>query len=160
CHRFNWWFHRPRLCMSAILGHDRVIRIPRLLPEMTTANNNPLLDFSGLPRFREIRPEHVGPALDTVLADNRRQREALLGAPRYTWESFAQPIEDMNERLSRLWSPVSHLNAVVNNDALRAVYNENLPRLSEYYTEMAQDERLYAAYRQIVMSPDYPALSQ
>src|SRR5438067_303968 len=106
-----------------------------LLPEMNSANNNPLLDFSGLPRFRAIRPEHVTPALDALLAENRRLREDILGqAGRYTWENFAQPIEDMNERLSRLWSPVSHLNAVTNNDALRAVYNENLPRLSDYYT--------------------------
>jgi len=145
---------------------------------MDTANNNPLLSFavqggtnvagagragatSGLPRFRDIRPEHVTPALDALLAENRRRREDLLGrrGP-YTWDNFAQPIEDMNERLARLWSPVSHLNAVMNNDALRAVYNDNLPKLSEYYTEMAQDERLYAAYKQIIMSPDYAALSQ
>jgi len=132
-----------------------------LLPEMNSANNNPLLDFSGLPRFRAIRPEHVTPALDALLVENRRLREDILGqAGRYTWENFAQPIEDMNERLSRLWSPVSHLNAVTNNEALRAVYNENLPRLSDYYTDLAQDERLYAAYKQIVMSPEYPALSQ
>ncbi len=140
--------------------------------------DNPLLDFavqgstnvasaaragatSGLPRFRDIRPEHVKPALDALLSENRRRREELLAPDkRYTWSNFAQPIEDMNERLTRLWSPVSHLNAVMNNDALRSVYNENVPRLSEYYTEMAQDERLYAAYKQITASPEYPALSQ
>lgn len=123
--------------------------------------NNPLLDFSGLPRFRDMRPEHVKPALDALLSENRRRREELLArGGRYTWGNFAQPIEDMNERLSRLWSPVSHLNAVVNNEALRAVYNENVPRLSEYYTEMAQDERLYAAYKSIATGPEYAALSQ
>lgn len=123
--------------------------------------NNPLLDFSGLPRFRDIRPEHVKPALDKLLAENRRRCEELLaqGGP-YTWEKFAQPIEDMNERLARLWSPVSHLNAVVNNEALRAVYNENLPRLSEYYTDMTQDERLYAAYKQIAAAAGYRHLTQ
>jgi oligopeptidase A len=123
--------------------------------------NNPLLDFSGLPRFRDIRPEHVKPALDSLLAENRRRREELLAqGGSYTWEKFAQPIEDMNERLSRMWSPVSHLNAVVNNEALRAVYNENVPRLSEYYTEMAQDERLYTAYKQIAAGVEYAQFSQ
>jgi oligopeptidase A len=96
-----------------------------------------------------------------VLAENRRLREQLLAQPGpVTWDSFAQPIEDMNERLSRLWSPVSHLNAVMNNDALRAVYTENLPKLSEYHTEMAQDERLYAAYKQLAASSGFAALSQ
>ena len=121
---------------------------------------NPLLDISGLPRFAAIRPEHVKPALDTLLADNRRALEQLLAAnDRYTWDNFAQPIEDMKERLARLWSPVSHLNGVLNSDALRAVYNENLPRLSEYYTELAQDERLYAGYKAIAASPEYAQLT-
>ena len=121
---------------------------------------NPLLDISGLPRFAVIRPEHVKPALDTLLADNRRALEQLLAAnDRYTWDNFAQPIEDMKERLARLWSPVSHLNGVLNSDALRAVYNENLPRLSEYYTELAQDERLYAGYKAIAASPEYAQLT-
>ena len=121
---------------------------------------NPLLDISGLPRFAAIRPEHVKPALDTLLADNRRALEQLLAVERrYTWDNFAQPIEDMKERLARLWSPVSHLNGVLNSDALRAVYNENLPRLSEYYTELAQDERLYAGYKAIAASPEYAQLT-
>ncbi len=138
------------------------------------AMNNPLLDFdepgrssaaragaaSGLPRFAVIRPTHIKPALDTLLADNRRALEQLLAAnDRYTWDNFAQPIEDMKERLARMWSPVSHLNGVTNNDALRAAYNENLPRLSEYYTELAQDERLYAGYKAIATSPDHAALT-
>jgi oligopeptidase A len=139
---------------------------------------NPLLDFdeqgrsnaaragsagaaSGLPRFALIRPEHVKPALDAVLDQNRRELEAVLAVARdYTWDSFAQPIEDMKERLSRMWSPVSHLNGVMNSDALRAVYNENLPRLSEYFTELAQDERLYAGYKAIAASAGFAALTQ
>jgi oligopeptidase A len=125
-----------------------------------TAIDNPLLDFSGMPRFRDIRPEHVTPALDRLLAENRRRHEELLAQPAFTWDNFAQPLEDMNERLARLWSPVSHLNAVMNNEALRKEYNDNLPRLSEYYTELAQDERLYAVYRQIAASPQYAALTQ
>jgi oligopeptidase A len=125
------------------------------------STNNPLLDFSGLPRFRDIRPEHVRPALDEVFSDNRRRREALLASvDRYTWGNFAQPLEDTNERLNRLWSPVSHLNAVMNNETLRAAYNENLPRISEYYTELAQDERLYAAYKTLAADPEFAHLSQ
>ena len=136
--------------------------------------NNPLLDFavpgsanaagagaaSGLPRFAAIRPEHVTPALDRLLAENRRVLEQVLASAKPgTWDSFAQPIEDLKERLARLWSPVSHLNSVIDSDALRAAYNENLPRLSEYYTELAQDERLYAGYQAIAASPQYAALT-
>ncbi len=124
------------------------------------AINNPLLDLSGLPRFSAIRPEHVRPAIDAVLADNRRQREALLArGSGYTWDNLVQPLEDMSERLARVWSPVSHLNAVMNNEALRAAYNECLPLLSEYSTELAQDERIYAAYKQIAAGDEYPRLS-
>jgi oligopeptidase A len=122
--------------------------------------DNPLLQMDGLPRFGAIRPEHVSPALDRLLADNRALREKLVAQAAYTWDSFAQPIEDMNERLARAWSPVSHLNAVMNSDALREAYNANMPRLSEYYTEMAQDERLYAGYKQIAAAPDFAALSR
>jgi oligopeptidase A len=129
---------------------------------MTTASSpNPLLDYSALPHFRAIRPEHVGPALDRILADNRALKEQLLTqTAEYTWDNFAQPIEDMNERLARTWSPVSHLNSVMNNDPLRQVYNENLPRLSDYHTDMAQDERLYAAYKKIAGGAEFARLTQ
>jgi oligopeptidase A len=128
------------------------------------ATNNPLLEFAGalpgLPRFSAICPEHVAPALDALLADNRQRREELLArGGDYTWDNLAQPLEDMGERLARLWSPVSHLNAVMNNDALRAVYNESLPKLTDYATELAQDERIYAAYKAIAASAEYARLS-
>jgi len=125
----------------------------------TAADTNPLLDFSDLPHFRAIRPEHVTPAVDRVIAENRAARERLLAQSTYSWDNFAQPLEDMNERLSRLWSPVSHLNSVMNNEALRQVYNENLPKLSEYFTELTHDERLYAAYKQIAADPAFSTLS-
>ncbi len=132
-----------------------------LLPDLPAMNNNPLLNFTQLPRFGAILPEHVGPALDHVLAENRRELERLLatGGP-YTWEGFAQPIEDMRERLVRMWSPVSHLHAVMDSEPLRAAYNAGLPRLTEYFTELAQDERLYAGYKAIAASPDFARLSQ
>ncbi len=130
------------------------------MARLTNEANNPLLDFRGLPRFTEIRPEHVEPALDAVLAQNRAERESLLAAGRHhTWDSFAQPMEDMDERLGRLWSPVSHLNAVMNSESLRAAYNRCLPKLSDYQTELGQDERVYRAYKAIAADPAFAAVS-
>ena len=126
---------------------------------MPVQEQNPLLDLAGLPRFGAIRPEHVQPALDHVLAENRVLRERIVSRGEYTWANFAQPLEDMNERLARMWSPVAHLNAVMNNDALRAIYNENISKLSEYHTEIAQDERLYAGYKRIAAGPEFAGLT-
>jgi oligopeptidase A len=127
----------------------------------TRINDNPLLDFSGLPRFSAIHAMHVAPALDQILGENRAELERLIGASqRYTWENFVQPLEDMEERLGRMWSPVSHLHGVLNSDQLRAAYNEALPRISDYETELAQDERMYAAYKAIAASPEFADLTQ
>ena len=127
---------------------------------MAKKENNPLLDFSGLPRFSEIQPQHVRPALDQLLEELRDRKEKLFGEiAEFTWKSFVQPMEDMDEMLHRMWTPVSHLNAVMNNESLRTVYNECLPLLSEYGTELAQDERVYAAYRQVSERKDFPTLS-
>jgi oligopeptidase A len=121
---------------------------------------NPLLDLAGLPRFAAIRAEHAEPALDATLAANRAAIERLLAEVRDpTWDGFVQPIEDMNERLSRLWSPVSHLNAVMNSDALRAAYNNCLPKLSDYGTDLKQDERLYRAYKAVAARHDFADLT-
>ena len=122
---------------------------------------NPLLEFTQLPRFGAIVPEHITPALDHVLAQNCRELEQLLaGAGPFTWENFAQPIEDMRERLVRMWSPVSHLHAVMDSEPLRTAYNAGLPRLTDYFTELAQDERLYAGYKASAASPEFVRLSQ
>ena len=129
--------------------------------EYTSLASNPLLDFSQPPRFSAILPAHVAPALDQVLAENRRALEQLHAAgDSGTWNNFAQPIEDMRERLSRLWSPVSHLHAVMDNEPLRAAYNAGLPKITDYFTELAQDERLYAGYKSIAASPQFSKLSQ
>ncbi len=111
---------------------------------------NPLIELDGLPPFSRIRPEHVEPAIDRLLSENRALTERLLdrGGP-YTWENLVQPLELADDRLSRTWSPVSHMNAVVNNDELRQAYNACLPKLSDYGTEMGQNERLYRAYREV-----------
>ncbi|MEJ2345243.1 MAG: oligopeptidase A [Gammaproteobacteria bacterium] len=120
---------------------------------------NPLLTMSGLPPFSQITPEHVEPAIDAVLAENRRTLQELLDANRdYSWTNLIQPLEDMEERLSRIWSPVGHMNAVVNSEPLRAAYNACLPKLSDYATEMGQHARLYQAFKSIAEGAEYARL--
>jgi oligopeptidase A len=117
---------------------------------------NPLLDFSKLPRFADIKPEHVTPAVDYLLRENRALVERVataVGEP--TWDSFVAPLDDANERLARAWGQVAHLNAVMNSPQLREVYNANLPKISQYYTELSQDERLYAKFKALRAAPGF-----
>ena len=112
--------------------------------------DNPLLNLEGLPPFSQIRPEHAEPAIDQLLAENRQRIDALLQQDlSFSWENLIEPLESMEDRLDRAWSPISHMNSVVNSDELRQAYNACLPKLSEYATEMGQNERLFAAYREI-----------
>src|SRR5690348_8968004 len=121
---------------------------------------NPLLSQTKLPAFRQIKPVHIEPALDQILADNRAQIAQLLrNKSAYTWENLVQPFEDLNDRLNQMWSPVGHMNAVVNSAELRAAYNACLPKLSEYSTELGQNEQLYAAYKALADSSAYAQLS-
>lgn len=118
--------------------------------------SNPLLEMTDLPPFSAIRPEHVEPAIDELLARNRARLQELLEAnATYTWDNLISPLEEMNDRLNRVWSPVSHLNAVMNAEALRSAYNACLPKLSEYSTEIGQNERLYQAYQSIAEGLEY-----
>ena len=112
--------------------------------------HNPLLEMEGLPPFSQIQPEHVEPAIDQLLKLSREQTELLLsnGQP-FTWANLIAPLERLDDRLGRTWSPVSHMNSVVNSDELRQVYNACLPKLSEYATEMGQNERLFNAYQAV-----------
>ncbi|MBI1174081.1 MAG: oligopeptidase A [Sideroxydans sp.] len=127
----------------------------------TSANtNNPLLDFSGLPRFAEVQPEHVTPAVEQLLAENRALVATLLAdtaAP--GWDSFMRPLDDANERLSRAWGQVAHLNAVMNSPALREAYNANLSRITQYYAELGQNLDLFNKVRAIRNSAEYATLS-
>jgi oligopeptidase A len=112
--------------------------------------SNPLLDLTGLPRFSAIRPEHVEPAVERILSDNRAGLRGLLDDGAATdWDSLVEPLEAMAHRLSRVWAPVGHLNAVVNSEPLREAYNRCLPRLTEYATEIGQNEALCRAYEEI-----------
>jgi len=109
---------------------------------------NPLLDFSGLPRFKDIRPEHATPAIDHLLGENRRLVEDLAareGEP--SWEDFVAPLEDANERLSRAWGQVSHLHSVLDSPELREAYNANLPKITQYYAELGQHEGLFRRFK-------------
>lgn len=111
---------------------------------------NPLLQQSALPAFSKIAPAHVEPAIDQMLADCRQQVQAVLEQGQSpTWHNLVEPIEIVENRLNRAWSPISHLNAVQNSDELRAAYNACLPKLSDYGTEMGQNQALYQAYRQV-----------
>ncbi len=121
---------------------------------------NPLLDFAGLPRFNEIKPEHVTPAVDSLLAENRALISRLVeasGAP--TWKDFAQPLDDANERLNRAWGQVGHLNAVMNSPELREAYNANLPKLTQYYSELSTDQGLFRKFQALRAAPEYGSLT-
>ncbi len=121
---------------------------------------NPLLDFTGLPRFAEILPEHVAPAVEQLLAENRELVARLLSTIAVpAWDNFMQPLDDANERLSRAWGQVGHLNAVMNSPELREVYNANLPRVTQYYAELGQNHELYSKVKIMRASPEFAQLS-
>lgn len=121
--------------------------------------NNPLLDFSGLPRFDAIRTEHVTPAMDALLARARATVDAVAApAVKATWPTLVEPMTDALDRLERAWGAVRHLNAVVNTPALREAYNANLPKVTAFYTDIAQDLRLFAKYRALRDGASFTAL--
>ena len=111
--------------------------------------DNPLLAEDSLPQFMQIRPEHVEPAVRELLSENRARIGALATLATPTFATVVEPLEELHHRMARTWSPVSHLNAVLNSEALRAGYNACLPLLSAYQTDLAQSEPLYRAYRTI-----------
>jgi oligopeptidase A len=122
--------------------------------------DNPLLDQSGLPRFTDFRVEDVTPAIESLLAENRAAIARVAQDPATpSWEAFAQPMEDVSDRLRRTWGLVGHLNAVMNSPELREAYNANLPRVTEYYTELGQNEALFAKYKALAASAGFATLS-
>ncbi len=117
--------------------------------------NNPLLDFSGLPRFSDIRPEHVVPAITQLLADAREAVKQAESVAAPDWDSFVVPLEDATERLWRAWGQVGHLNAVVNTPELREAYNAQLPEISRFSSELGQNLALFGQYKRLSASPEY-----
>ncbi|HEY0841364.1 M3 family metallopeptidase [Methylotenera sp.] len=122
--------------------------------------SNPLLHFAGLPKFNEIKPEHVSPAVDSLIAEGRALVEELATSTEApTWQNFAVRLEDHSEKLGRSWSQVGHMNAVVNSPELREAYNDNLAKLTDFYSDVSQDERLYAKFKAIQSSAAFTTLS-
>lgn len=122
--------------------------------------NNPLLHFSGLPKFNEVKAEHVSPAVDYLLNEARATVSALATSENaVSWDSFAEKLEDMEEKLSRAWSQVGHMNAVVNSPELREAYNDNLSKLTDFYADLGQDEQLYAKFRALRASSEFNSLT-
>ena len=112
--------------------------------------NNPLLDTSSLPRFDEIQPEHVLPAIRKVIDDNRAQLDSLLrSAKAPDIDALVAPIEHMDHELGRVWSPVSHLQSVLGSADWREAYKQALPLLTEYGTEISQNVDLQRAYAEV-----------
>jgi len=122
--------------------------------------SNPLLEFASLARFDAILPAHVTPAIDELLADCRatvaRVTEPATAAG---WATTVEPLDEVIDRLGRAWGSVSHLNAVADTPRLRAQYNANLPKLTQFWTELAQNEALYGKYKAIAARDDFASLS-
>ncbi|XEI32823.1 oligopeptidase A [Aeromonas veronii] len=122
--------------------------------------NNPLLTMDSLPPFSQIQPDQVQPAVMQAIADCKQKiSDVLAQRDPHTWDSLIAPLEEVNDRLSRIWSPVSHLNSVLNSEALREAHDACLPLLSEFQTYVGQHEGLYQAYLALSQSDDFPLLS-
>ena len=121
---------------------------------------NPLLDFSGLPRFDAVQPEHVTPAIRQLLDENRALIEDLI-APETaaTWDAFVQPMLDAGERLSRAWGIVGHLHSVNDVPPWREAYNAMLPEVSGFYADLGQNLALFAKFKALAGGAEFPALS-
>ena len=111
---------------------------------------NPILFRDSLPLFDQIKPSHISPAIEGILKEANSLIHALkvMGGS-ISWENFVEPIEMVSEKISRAWGQIEHLNAVVNSDDLRKAYNDNLIKLTEFYTNLSQDEALYKKYQSL-----------
>ncbi len=118
--------------------------------EMSKLQENPLLNIKDLPDYSKIKAKHIEPALDEMLKKGRALTQLLLEENKsYTWSNLIEPLEISDNEMSRMWSPISHMNGVVNTPELRDAYNACLPKLSEYSTEMGQNKALFEAIQQI-----------
>ncbi|HXG28502.1 MAG TPA: oligopeptidase A [Nevskiales bacterium] len=129
---------------------------------MQEATENPLLELleqEGLPPFSRIRAEHAEPAVDRILAENRQAVATLLarGGP-WDWDRLARPLEELDDRLHRAWAPAAHLNHVLNSEGWRTAYNACLAKLSDYATELGQNEDLYRAWQALAEGPEFAQL--
>lgn len=121
---------------------------------------NPLLSETPLPLFEQISLADFEPALDAVLSENRQLVEQLIDKGENTWEGLAYPLESADDRLNKVWSVISHYNAVLNSDELRDIYKRLIAKLTDYSTEMGQNKALFEAYQSLADSEEYKALTQ
>ena len=130
------------------------------LPSATDIASNPLLDFSGLPRFDAVTPEHVAPAMQHLLNDSRALVAQLAAEETpATWNDFVQPLVDAEERLNRAWGIVGHLHSVNDVPPWRAAYNDLLPEISRFYAELGQNLALFAKYQALAAGAEFATLS-
>ena len=127
---------------------------------MTQQNTNPLQDLSGLPLFSHIKPEHIQSAILQAIDNCKAKISELLKQTTYSWDNLVAPLEEVDDELSRMWSPVSHMNSVVSNDELREAHDGCLPALSEFSTWVGQNSDLYNAYVQIQQSAEFAGFTQ
>ncbi len=121
--------------------------------------NNPLTQCQRLPSFSLIKPEHVTPAIQWIINENKQKINDLLLTSPSTWQQLIVPLEALDETLNKAWSPVSHMNSVVNSENLRKAYNECIPLLTEYATAIGQNKKLYDAYVRLLESDGYSAFN-
>ena len=121
---------------------------------------NPVLYRESLPLFDRIEPDHISPAIESILNEANALIHSLkkMSIPT-SWGNFVEPIEIISEKISRAWGQIEHLNAVVNSDSLRKAYNDNLIKLTEFYTNLSQDESLYKKYQSLKDSEVFKALT-
>tara|TARA_R110002033_G_scaffold12955_4_gene38962 strand:- start:17 stop:2056 length:2040 start_codon:yes stop_codon:yes gene_type:complete len=123
--------------------------------------SNPLLSGAELPEFSKIKPEHIQPAVEQAIAKCRETIDELLAKnSSYTWDNLIAPLEEIDDQLSKAWSPVSHMNSVISSDELRDAHDACLPLLSDYGTYVGQHQGLYEAYKSIHQSAEFTALTQ
>lgn len=122
--------------------------------------SNPLLTQTSLPKFSEIKPDHVKPAIEQAISDCKKIiAKVLEDNDIYTWDNLVVPVDEVDDVLGKMWSPISHMNSVVNSDELREAYESCLPLLSEYGTFVGQHEGLYQAYKQLAGSKEFHSLN-
>jgi oligopeptidase A len=126
----------------------------------TSLSNNPLVQDHELPPFREIQPEHIVPGMEFILEDNRKRIGEIIVKGDFSFQGLVKSLEQLEDRLNKAWSPIGHMNAVVNSDELREAYNACLPKLSEYHTELGQNEALYQALESLSKSAESDTLTQ
>ncbi len=123
--------------------------------------NNPLLESSELPPFSQIKPENVKTAIEAIIKDNDKAIEGMLETGgTYSWKTLQEPLDMLDDRFNQAWSPVGHMNSVVNSDELRDAYNSCLPIISEYSTRIGQNRSLFEAYQSIRNSDEFASLDK